>query len=96
MIEYVDCAWRNPLEQTGDNTAKEMTDCNYPCCEECEHFTSQTCDIPIVLSKENWHILTEKIARLEKLTEEIEKSLYDEILGANKGYGLPDNTEIVK
>ena len=93
LIE-TDCSWGEPLEHKDKNTANFITPCPYPMCEKCKEYIKGVCTTPIVLTKQNWHILTEKIDLLEKLATETEKALYDEILGANKGYGLPANESL--
>lgn len=93
LIE-TDCSWGEPLEQTENETANFISPCPYPQCEMCNKFSKGVCTTPIVITKQNWHILTEKIDALEKLATETEKALYDEILGVNKGYGLPANESL--
>lgn len=83
LIE-TDCSWGEPLEQTEKETANYFTPCPYPMCEKCKEFRKNVCTVPIIITKQNWHILTEKIAALEKLATETEKALYDEILGAKR------------
>lgn len=64
------------------NTAKI---CNFPKCENCEHYRKigeiNYCDVPMVISKQQWLLLGSAITRLSKRLDEIEKAVDDEILG---------------
>ena len=89
MIEMVDCSWQDPnvLETDDYTTARPIKPCPYPLCEQCKNYIERRgehyCNAPIVVSKQIYRLFEEKIAKLENTVAELEKSLYDEILGAD-------------
>lgn len=59
--------------------------CGFPKCESCEHYQRIDgrgyCDVPMVISKQQWFLLTSAITRLTKKVDDIERAVDDEILG---------------
>lgn len=105
MIEMVDCAWVNPLEQTGDDEAVGIKPCGYPDCEECDKYVLNKdgafCTVPIVVSKQMYHLASAELRRLQNQISEIEQVLTsmlflqpeetEETVENNVSYGLPDD-----
>ena len=69
-----------------DKTAKPMTECGYPRCEECDKCENGYCTVPMVISKQIYLNIAERIMRLEEIATEIETLVYDEILGEENDY----------
>ena len=65
---------------TGNATAKPMGKCKYPLCEECVHYIGHYCTVPIVISKQNYIIINDKIDDLMKRVLDLENLVYDELL----------------
>lgn len=69
------------LEGAGEARATTIKECLYPKCEECDKYHGQYCTVPMVVSKQIYLLLAEKIASMEKMITELEKLVTDEILG---------------
>ena len=72
---------------------ESMTKCSYPNCETCGHYILHRdeyyCDVPIVLNKQNWLILEEKMKAMTKIIDELENLVTDEILGVQRNGDAP-------
>ena len=91
------------MERLNDNEAKGLEFCPYPKCEWCTNYKDNYCTVPIVINKQYFLALTDKIASMENDIKELDKTLYDEILGVKRGapievyehvdcaVGLPDD-----
>jgi len=73
-----------PLERTGKNRAIPVRDCLYPKCEECDDYHGHYCTVPMVVSKQMFLFLTEKLGVMEQRLDWTEKAVTDEILGEKK------------
>ena len=69
---------------TGNATARPMSDCLYPKCEECFDYHAHYCTVPMVVSKQIYRETMERIGRIEKTLAELENLVTDEILGAKE------------
>ena len=69
------------LEGAGEARATTIKECLYPKCEECDKYHGQYCTVPMVVSKQIYLFLAEKIASMEQRLEWTEKAVTDEILG---------------
>ena len=69
-------------------SAHPSRECRYPRCEECgayaEHFGSRYCTVPMVVSKQIWHLASEKLNEMSKRIDELETLVTDEILGVER------------
>lgn len=74
----------NLLEQTGDRTAFPMRKCYYPKCEECDFYHAQYCTVPMVINKQIYLFLEEKLRSIEEDIMWLEKTVTDEILGETR------------
>lgn len=74
-----------PLERVTDTTAIPTDECGYPNCERCTHYVgyrgARYCTVPMVVSKQIWHITAEKLRKMDKRLTELEELVTDEILG---------------
>ena len=70
-----------PLERTSENTATPIKECIYPRCEECDKYHGRYCTVPMVISKQIYRLMQEKIGSMEQRLDWIEKAVTDEILG---------------
>ena len=61
--------------------AKPIEDCLYPRCEECSKYQNGYCTVPIVVSRQIYHLLADKIDAMDNSIAELEKLVMDEILG---------------
>ena len=77
VLEHTETA---NMAMTGNATAKPMEKCKYPLCEECVHYIGHYCTVPIVISKQNYIIINDKIDDLMKRVLDLEILVYDEIL----------------
>lgn len=64
-----------------ERTAKPMTECGYPRCEECDKCVDGYCAVPMVVSKQIYLNTAERIVLLEENVSALEHLVYDEILG---------------
>lgn len=69
------------LERKTERTAKPISECIYPKCEECDHYHGHYCTVPMVVSKQNYLLTNEKLAIIEKRLTDLENLITDEILG---------------
>ena len=63
-------------------SAKPISECIYPKCEDCDKYHGHYCTVPMVVSKQIYRETMERIGKLEKTLAELEKTVIDEILGA--------------
>ena len=77
-LEYIEHA---NMCMTGNATAQPMQSCGYPKCEECGMYDRHYCTVPMVISKQNYIIIEDKITDLMKRVLDLENLVYDEILG---------------
>ena len=64
-----------------ESKAKPITECVYPVCEECEKYVDGFCTVPMVVSKQNYIIINDKIDDLMKRVLDLENLVMDKILG---------------
>lgn len=69
------------LERKTERTANPISECVYPKCEECDHYHGHYCTVPMVVSKQNYLLVGEKLAIMEKRLTDLENLITDEILG---------------
>lgn len=69
------------LERTGLHRAIPVSECVYPKCEECDKYHGHYCTVPMVVSKQNYIVINDKIDDLMKRVLDLEILVYDEILG---------------
>lgn len=69
------------LERKNERTAKPISDCLYPKCEECDAYHGHYCTVPIVVSKQIFRLTEEKLAIMEKRLTTLENLVIEEILG---------------
>lgn len=74
---------------TGNATARPMSECLYPKCEECDNYHGHYCTVPMVVSKQIYRETMERIGKLEKSLAELENLVYGEILGDEWERKLP-------
>ena len=72
-----------------ERTAKPMTECGYPRCEECGKCVDGYCTVPMVISKQIYLNTAERIVQLEETVSALENIVYDGILGDDD---IPDKT----
>ena len=68
-------------EDLKGNIAKPMTKCDYPKCEKCAKRDNGYCTVPMVISKQVFFDMYEKMEWLTDSLRELKKTVYDEILG---------------
>ena len=61
-----------------------MTKCGYPDCEKCDNFDGEHCPMTAVITVSLIFAVSERIALMDKTLTELENTVYDEILGADK------------
>ena len=66
---------------TGNATARPMRACPYPKCEDCDNYHGHYCTVPMVVSKQNYIIINDKIDDLMKRVLDLENLVMDKILG---------------
>lgn len=85
-----------------ERTAKPMTECGYPRCEECDKCVDGYCTVPMVVSKQIYRFTADRIEQLESQLIELETIVYDEILGDDEDFvfdydpqakGIGDHTQ---
>lgn len=85
-----------------ERTAKPMTECGYPRCEECDKCVDGYCTVPMVVSKQIYLNTAERIMLLEENVSALENLVYDEILGEGEDFvfdydpqakGIGDHTQ---
>lgn len=67
---------------TGNATARPMSECLYPACENCDHYHGQYCNVPMVFSKQIYHLLREQIDFLRNRVATLEELVTEEIIGS--------------
>ena len=77
-LEYIETA---NMVMTGNATAKPAEECAYPCCEDCINYHGHWCTVPIVVSKQNYILINDKIDDLMKRVLDLENLVYEEIWG---------------
>ena len=70
------------LEHKTERTAKPVSECVYPKCEECDKYHGHYCTVPMVVSKQIYRETMERIGKIEKTLAELENLVYDKIMGA--------------
>lgn len=63
-------------------TAKPISECIYPKCEECDKYHGHYCTVPMVVSKQIYRQTSERIARIEKTLIELENLVTEQIIGS--------------
>lgn len=69
------------LERKTEKTAKPISECIYPKCEECDKYHGHYCTVPMVVSKQIYRETMERIGKIEKTIIELENLVYDKLLG---------------
>lgn len=69
------------LERAGESRAIPIRDCLYPKCEECDDYHGQYCTVPMVISKQIYRTVQERMRTMEESIAWLEKAVTDEILG---------------
>lgn len=69
------------LERKTEKTAKPMSECVYPKCEDCDKYHGHYCTVPMVVSKQIYRETMERIGKLEKSLASLENFVTNEILG---------------
>lgn len=69
------------LEMAGEARAIPVKNCPYPKCEECDNYHGQYCTVPMVVSKQIYLFVAEKLRSMEERLDWTEKAVTDEILG---------------
>lgn len=69
------------IERLPNNRAKPMEDCAFPRCEECNCYHGQYCTVPMVVTKQLYLFVADRLTTLESQLTELETLVYDEILG---------------
>lgn len=64
--------------------ATMMTKCGYPDCEKCGDFDGGHCLVSAVITKRLIFAMTERINLMDETLTELENTVYDVILGADK------------
>ena len=77
------------LERVNAQKAKPTSACIYPKCEECDKYHGHYCTVPMVVSKQNYIIINDKIDDLMKRVLDLENLVIGEILGAEWARKLP-------
>lgn len=72
------------LERINASKAKPMTKCIYPKCEECDKYHGHYCTVPMVISKQDYIIINDKILDLMKRVLDLENLFTDEILRSKR------------
>lgn len=61
-------------------SAKPVSECIYPACEECDKYHGHYCTVPMVISKQNYIVINDKLTDLMKRVLDLENLVYDELL----------------
>ncbi len=69
------------LERKTERTAKPISECVYPKCEDCDKYHGHYCTVPMVVSKQIYHQTAERMSKIEKHLIELENLVTEEILG---------------
>ena len=68
------------LERINASKAKPIKECIYPHCEKCDKYRGRYCTVPIVINKQNYILLNDKIDDLMKRVLTLEDLVFDELL----------------
>ena len=68
------------LERKTERTAKPISECVYPKCEDCDKYHGHYCTVPMVISKQIWFETAERFRKIEKSLAELENLVTEEIL----------------
>ena len=63
-------------------TAKPVSECIYPKCEECDKYHGHYCTVPMVVSKEIYLLTEKKLQSLEARLNDLENLVTEEIIGS--------------
>ena len=74
----------NALEWVSADRAKLMEECGYPNCENCICYVASSCTVPMVVSKQIWHITEDLITSMRRRLTDLETLVTDEILRSDK------------
>lgn len=69
------------LERKTERTANPISACIYPKCEDCDKYHGHYCTVPMVVSKQDYIIINDKIDDLMKRVLDLENLVTDEIIG---------------
>ncbi len=62
----------------------ERTGCIYPECEECDHYTEtkdgQFCTVPIIVSKQMWLMMSDRMDAVERKTKNMGAAMWAAIM----------------
>lgn len=75
-------------------SAKPASECIYPRCEDCDKYHGHWCTVPVVVSKQNYILINDKIDDLMKRVLDLENLVTDEILRSDKGITIPAETKL--
>ena len=76
------------------STARLSKGCIYPNCEKCGYYREHYCTVPMVVSKQIYHLTDEKLRSLEKRLTDLENLVTDEILGLTEQTKSDPNAEL--
>lgn len=82
------------LERVSQKRAKPVEKCIYPRCEDCDKYHGHYCTVPMVISKQNYIIINDKIDDLTKRMLDLEDIVNYEILRSDKGITIPSETKL--
>ena len=85
---------QSALERADLNRAKPVSECVYPKCEECDKYHGHYCTVPMVVSKQNYIIINDKVDDLMKRVLDLENLVTDEILGLTEQTKSDPNAEL--
>ena len=93
MIEMI-----KPRERVDDDEARAINPCDYPNCEECDKYVTNSygafCTVPIVVSKQMYHLMTAEIRLIRGQISDVEHLLTTMLITPTEAnsvtYGLPD------
>lgn len=69
------------LEHKTEKTAKPVSECVYPKCEECDKYHGHFCTVPIVVSKQDWLSMHDWAQKTTNRICDLENLVTEEILG---------------
>lgn len=72
------------LERKSERTAKPVSECIYPKCEECDKYHGHYCTVPMVVSKQDWLSMHAWAQGITNRVCELENLVTEEILGLRK------------
>lgn len=71
---------QSALEHKTATTAKPVSECIYPKCEECDQYHGHYCTVPMVVSKQIYLLTEEKLRLMNQRLDLIENLVTEEIL----------------